>query len=125
MAKVLEGGEDPGRGGQFRHVNAMIRAVRAAGYPVVSADAKKKEQLGPYHRDGRAWRPAGDPVPVRDHSFPDPQAGKITPYGVYDIAANRGFVSVGTSHDTAAFAVNALRGWGQAHRAAPDPAAQR
>ena len=88
-------------------------------------DAKKKEQLGPYHRGGRSWRPAGDPVQVRDHSFPDPQAGKITPYGVYDIAANRGFVSAGTSGDTAAFAVNALRLWWQREGAARYPAARR
>ena len=113
MAKVLEGRQHPDRDGQFRHVNAMIRAFAAAGYPVVSADAKKKEQPGPYHRDGRAWRPAGDPVKVRDHDFPDQELGKITPCGVYDIAASRGFVSVGTSCDTAAFAVNALRLWWQ------------
>jgi Rhodopirellula transposase DDE domain len=125
MAKVLEGRQHPDRDGQFRHVNAMIRAFRAAGYPVVSADAKKKEQLGPYHRDGRAWRPAGDPVKVRDHDFPDQELGKITPYGVYDIAADRGFVSVGTSCDTAAFAVNALRLWWQQDGALRYPGATR
>jgi hypothetical protein len=78
---------------------------------VISVDGKKKEQLGPYHRDGRSWRPAGDPVKVRDHDFPDEELGKIAPYGVYDIAANRGFAAVGTSHETAAFAVNAIRLW--------------
>ena len=104
MAKVLEGRQHPGRDVQFRHINAMIAEFRAAGEPVVSVDAKKKELLGPYHRDGRSWRPAGEPVRVRDHDFPDAELGKITPYGVYDIAANTGFVSVGTSHDTAAFA---------------------
>jgi hypothetical protein len=113
MAKVLEGRQHPDRDAQFRHVNAQIAAFRDAGDPVVSVDAKKKEQLGPYHRDGRAWRSRGDPVRVRDHDFPDAEAGKITPYGVYDIAANRGFVSVGASHDTAAFAVHALRLWWQ------------
>ena len=125
MAKVLEGRQHPDRDGQFRHVNAMIRAFAAAGYPVVSADAKKKEQLGPYHRDGRTWRPAGNPVKVRDHDFPDQELGKITPYGVYDIAANRGFVSVGTSCDTAAFAVNALRLWWQREGALRYPGAAR
>jgi hypothetical protein len=125
MAKVLEGRQHPDRDGQFRHVDAMIRAFRAAGYPVVSADAKKKEQLGPYHRDGRGWRPAGDPVKVRDHDFPDQELGKITPYGVYDIAVNRGFVSVGTSCDTAAFAVNALRLWWQREGALRYPGATR
>jgi hypothetical protein len=111
MAKVLEGKQHPDRDAQFRHINAKIAEYRAAGDPVVSVDTKKKEQLGPYHRDGRSWRPKGDPVRVRDHDFPDEELGKIAPYGVYDIAANRGFVSVGTSHDTAAFAVNALRLW--------------
>jgi len=113
MAKVLEGRQHPGRDEQFRHINAMIAAFAAAGEPAISVDGKKKEQLGPYHRDGRTWRPGGDPVRVRDHDFPDEQRGKITPYGIYDIAANRGFVSVGTSRDTAAFAVSAIRRWWQ------------
>jgi hypothetical protein len=125
MSRTVEGKRHPDRDAQFGHINTMIMQFRAAGEPVVSVDAKKKEQLGPYYRDGRSWRPAGDPVPVRDHSFPDPQAGKIIPYGVYDIAANRGFVSVGTSHDTAAFAVNALRQWWQADGAARYPGAKR
>src|SRR6266700_792781 len=111
MAKVLEGKRHPDRDAQFRHINAKIDEYRRAGDPVVSVDGKKKEQLGLFARDGRAWRPKGDPVKVRDHDFPDEERGKITPYGVYDIAANRGFVSVGTSRDTAAFAVSALRLW--------------
>jgi len=113
MAKVLEGRQHPDRDAQFRLINAKIAEFRAAGEPVVSVDGKKKEQLGLFARDGRTWRPKGDPVRAGDHDFPDPERGKITPYGVYDIAANRGFVSVGTSHDTAAFAVNALRLWWQ------------
>jgi hypothetical protein len=92
---------------------------------VISVDGKKKEQLGPYHRDGRSWRPKGEPVEVRDHDFPDEELGKIAPYGVYDIAANRGFVSVGTSRDTAAFAVNAIRRWWQAEGASRYPRATR
>jgi Rhodopirellula transposase DDE domain len=111
MAKVLEGRQHPDRDGQFRRINARIGEYRRAGEPVVSVDGKKKEQLGLFARDGRTWRPKGDPVKVRDHDFPDQERGKITPYGVYDIAANRGFVSVGTSRDTAAFAVSALRLW--------------
>jgi len=111
MSRVLEGRQHPGRDDQFRRINAKVAEFGAAGDPVVSVDAKKKEQLGPFYRAGRSWRPAGDPVRVRDHDFPDPRAGKITPYGVYDIAANRGFVSVGTGCDTAAFAVSALRLW--------------
>jgi hypothetical protein len=111
MSRTIEGKQHPDRDAQFRRINAMIAGFRAAGDPVVSVDAKKKEQLGPFWRAGRTWRPAGDPVRVRDHDFPDHELGKITPYGIYDIAANRGFVSVGTSCDTAAFAVSALRLW--------------
>jgi Rhodopirellula transposase DDE domain len=125
MAKVLEGSQHPDRDAQFRRISAMIAEFTAAGEPAVSVDGKKKEQLGPYHRDGRSWRPAGDPVRVRDHDFPDPELGRIAPYGVYDIAANRGFVSVGTSHDTAAFAVNAIRRWWQAEGQSRYPRAAR
>jgi hypothetical protein len=125
MSRTIEGRQHPDRDAQFRRINAMIAEFRAAGEPAVSVDAKKKEQLGPYHRDGRSWRPKGDPVKVRDHDFPDQELGKITPYGVYDIAANRGFVSVGTSCDTAAFAVNALRLWWQAEGSLRYPGATR
>ena len=125
MSRVLEGKQHPDRDAQFRHINEQIAAFGAAGDPVVSVDAKKKEQLGPYHRAGRSWRRAGDPVQVRDHDFPDEELGKITPYGVYDIAANRGFVSVGTSRDTAAFAVNALRLWWQREGSSRYPGARR
>ena len=125
MSRTIEGRQHPDRDAQFRHVNVMIAGFAAAGAPVVSVDAKKKEQLGPFHRPGRSWRPAGDPVRVRDHDFPDGELGKVVPYGVYDIAANRGFVSVGTSHDTAAFAVNALRLWWRAEGAARYPGARR
>jgi hypothetical protein len=125
MSRVLEGKQHPDRDAQFGRINAMITQFAAAGDPVVSVDAKKKEQLGPYWRAGRAWRGKGDPVRVRDHDFPDAGAGKITPYGVYDIAANRGLVSVGTSCDTAAFAVNALRLWWRGEGAARYPGARR
>ena len=125
MAKVLEGRQHPGRDAQFRHLNARIAEFGEAGEPVISVDTKKKEQLGGYYRDGRSWRPKGNPVKVRDHDFPDDELGKITPYGVYDIAANRGFVSVGTSCDTGAFAVNALRLWWQEEGAARYPHATR
>ena len=111
MSRVLEGRQHPDRDAQFRHVNARIAEFRAAGDPVISVDAKKKELIGPYGRPGRQWRPPGGAVRVRDHDFADRELGVITPYGVYDIAANRGFVSVGCSRDTAAFAVNALRLW--------------
>ncbi len=125
MSRVLEGRQHPDRDAQFRHINAVIAEFAAAGDPAVSVDAKKKEQLGPYHRDGRSWRPRGDPVKVRDHDFPDDKLGKITPYGVYDIAANRGFVLAGASHDTAAFAVSALRSWWQREGSIRYPGARR
>jgi hypothetical protein len=125
MSRTIEGKQHPDRDAQFRRINGMIAAFTAAGDPVVSVDAKKKEQLGPYHRDGRTWRPEGSPVRVRDHDFPDEELGKITPYGVYDIAANRGFVSVGASCDTAAFAVNALGLWWQQEGSLRYPGAAR
>jgi hypothetical protein len=109
MSKVLEGYRHQDRDAQFRRINTRIAEYRAGGEPVVSADGKKKERLGAYHRDGRSWRRQGDPVRVRSHDFPDKDTVTISPCGVYDIVANRGFVSVGTSHDTAAFAANAIR----------------
>jgi len=111
MSRVLEGRQHEDRDAQFRHINAKIAEAVAAGEPVISVDGKKKERLGAYHRDGRSWRRSGDPVQVRSHDFADKDTVTITPYGVYDLAANRGFVPVGTSHDTAAFAVNAIRLW--------------
>jgi Rhodopirellula transposase DDE domain len=113
MSRVAEGSQHPDRDAQFRHINARIAEYQAGGEPVVSVDGKKKERLGAYHRDGRSWRPAGDPVRVRDHDFPEKDTVTISPYGVYDITANRGFVSVGISHETAAFAVKAIRLWWQ------------
>jgi predicted DNA-binding protein (UPF0251 family) len=111
MAKVLEGSQHEDRDLQFGNINAAIAAAAEDGQPALSVDGKKKEQLGPYHREGASWRRKGDPVKVRDHDFPERGAVTAVPYGIYDIAANRGFVSVGTSGDTAAFAVNAIRLW--------------
>jgi hypothetical protein len=125
MAKVMEGSQHADRDAQFRHLNARIAAFRAAGDPVISVDAKKKELIGCYGRGGRPWRPGGDPVRVRDHDFMDRELGRIAPYGVYDIAANRGFVSVGTSCDTAAFAVAAIRAWWQREGSLRYPGARR
>jgi transposase len=110
-AKTVEGQQHPDRDAQFRYIAAQAKAHLAAGQPVISVDAKKKEQVGEYRNAGREWRPAGDPVAVRDHDFPDPQAGTVTPYGIYDIAADTGFVNVGTDHDTAAFAIESIRCW--------------
>jgi hypothetical protein len=125
MSRVLEGKRYPGRDYQFRHISAMIAWFRRQGLPVISIDTKKKEKLGEYGRDGKSWRPPGDPVKVRDHDFPEKDTVRIAPYGIYDITANRGFVSVGTSHDTAAFAVNAIRLWWRAEGAFRYPGATR
>ena len=125
MSRVLEGSQHDDRDDQFRHIAARIAACQAAGDPVISTDAKKKEYLGAYHRDGRSWRPAGDPVKVRGHDFRDKDTVRIVPYGICDITANRGFVSVGTSHDTAAFAVNAIRLWWQEEGQFRYPAGRR
>jgi hypothetical protein len=113
MSRVLEGKQHPDRDAQFGRINAKIAQYQAAGQPVISADGKKKERLGAYHRAGKSWRGKGDPVPARSHDFPDSDTVTITPYGIYDIAANRGFVVAGTSHDTAAFAVHAIGLWWQ------------
>jgi hypothetical protein len=110
-SRTLEGIRHPDRDGQFWYISELVAAFQRAGQPVVSVDAKKKEQVGDFHQQGREWRPAGDPVGVRSHDFPDPEAGKVVPYGVYDLTRNTGWVAVGVDHDTAAFAVETLRRW--------------
>ena len=113
MSRVKEGRQHPDRDAQFGRINDMIALFTAAGEPVISVDTKKKELIGEFHRPGRTWQRRGQPVRVRDHDFADGDTVRICPYGIYDIAANTGFVSVGTSHDTGAFAVNAIRLWWQ------------
>ncbi|MFI9600286.1 ISAzo13 family transposase [Streptomyces sp. NPDC052043] len=108
-AKTLEGSQHADRDAQFRYLNERAREHRDAGQPVISVDTKKKELVGDFKNPGRSWRPTGDPMPVRVHDFADPQLGKAIPYGVYDLAANTGWVNVGTDHDTAAFAVESIR----------------
>jgi transposase len=110
-AKTLEGGQHPDRDGQFAYLADQAAEHLAAGAPVVSVDAKKKELVGQFKNGGRDYRPVGSPVPVNVHDFLDPALGKAIPYGVYDIGANSGWVSVGSDHDTAAFAVATLRNW--------------
>ncbi len=110
-AKAIEGGQVPDRDAQFRYLNEQVREHRDAGEPVVSVDTRKKELVGNYHNGGREWRPAGDPVRVKDHDFPDVELGKAIPYGIYDLAADTGWVNVGTDHDTAQFAVESIRRW--------------
>ena len=110
-AKVAEGRRHPDRDAQFRYIAAQAREHLAAGQPVISVDAKKKEQAGEYAQAGREWRPEGSPVRVRDHCFADRDGGHAIPYGVYDVAANTGFVNVGTDGNTAALAVESVRRW--------------
>jgi hypothetical protein len=111
--KAREGASHPDRDAQFEHINATARAAIEAGEPVISVDTKKKELVGDFHNGGREWRPKGTPELVRTHDFKDPELGKAIPYGVYDVANNEGWVSVGIDHDTAQFAVAAIHGWWQ------------
>ena len=110
-AKTVEGKQHPDRDGQFRYISGQVTAHLAAGQPVISVDAKKKELVGAYANKGRAWRPKGEPERVNVHDFIDKQLGKAVPYGVYDIGADSGWVSVGQDGDTAAFAVETIRRW--------------
>ena len=109
--KSAEGGDHPDRDAQFRYLTGLIEQFRAAGDPVISVDAKKKELIGNFATAGRGWRPAGQPVETNTHDFPDPELGKAVPYGVYDVAGDTGWVSVGGSADTAEFAVATIRRW--------------
>jgi hypothetical protein len=109
--KDKEGRAPPERDAQFRYLNAQAQAFLARGQPVISVDTKKKELVGDFKNGGRTWRPRGDPVRVNVHDFPSQSHGKAIPYGVYDVGHNRGFVNVGTSHDTADFAVQSIRLW--------------
>ena len=109
--KTLEGSHNPDRNAQFEHINAAVIATQAAGQPVISIDTKKKELIGPYKNGGSDYRPEGCPDKVNVHDFVDTALGKVAPYGVYDVTANTGCVSVGISNDTAEFAVNSIRRW--------------
>ena len=111
--KTREGSNHPDRDAQFAHINATVKAALAAGEPAVSVDTKKKELVGDFKNGGRELRPKGQPEPVRIHDFKIPELGKVAPYGVYDIAANHGWVSVGVDADTGAFAVESIRRWWQ------------
>jgi hypothetical protein len=109
--KTLEGSHNPDRNAQFEHINAAASATQAAGEPVISIDTKKKELIGAYKNAGSDYRPEGCPDEVNVHDFVNKDLGKAIPYGVYDIAADTGCVSVGISNDTAQFAVNSIRCW--------------
>jgi Rhodopirellula transposase DDE domain len=109
-AKTVEGRQHPDRDGQFRHINDEVMAFQAAGDPVISVDCKKKELVGSYKNAGREWQPKGKPEQVNVHDFKG-ELGKAVPYGVYDLSADTGWVSVGADGDTAQFAVESIRRW--------------
>ena len=123
--KTVEGAQHPDRDAQFGYLNEQAAAHLADGQPVVSVDTKKKELVGMYANGGAEWQPGGQPVEVLVHDFPDKQLGKAIPYGVYDLGANTGWVSVGSDHDTASFAVASLRRWWETMGKALYPAATR
>ncbi len=112
--KTKEGADHPDRDAQFEYINAQVGHAMAAGRPVISVDTKKKELIGNYENDGRRWRKSKSPEVVNGHDFPDPEVPRAYPYGIYDLSRNSGYVSVGTDHDTSAFAAASIRGWWRA-----------
>jgi len=111
--KTREGNAHADRDAQFRHIHEQVLRLQRRGQPVVSVDTKKKELVGDYKNPGQEWQPRGEPEEVRVHDFPDKGRGKAIPYGVYDLTANEGWVSVGVDHDTAEFAAASIRRWWQ------------
>jgi len=109
--KTREGNQHPDRNAQFEYIAAQVRRFQQRGQPVISVDTKKKELVGDFKNGGKAWYPQGKPPEVRVHDFMDKRLGKAIPYGVYDLTANAGWVSVGIDHDTADFAVETIRRW--------------
>ena len=122
--KTREGAQHPDRNAQFEHIAARVRDFQQRGEPVISVDAKKKELIGDFKNAGREWHPQGQAPQVRVYDFVDPALGKAIPYGVYDLHANVGWVSVGVDHDTPAFAVATIRAWWLQMGAAMYPQAQ-
>ena len=109
--KTKEGSNHPDRNAQFEHINATVKEFQKHHQPVISVDTKKKENLGEYKQTGREYRPIKSPLEVNGHDFPNKELGKVIPYGIYDLNHNKGWVSIGVNHDTAEFAVNAIRKW--------------
>ena len=109
--KSVEGAQHPDRNAQFEHISGKAKDRIARGIPVISVDTKKKELVGNFKNGGREWQPQGEPELVDVHDFPGDAVGKAIPYGVYDVAANDGFVSVGVDHDTPVFAVTSIEAW--------------
>jgi hypothetical protein len=123
--KTREGNQHPDRNAQFEHINARVVAFHKQRQPVISVDTKKKELVGDFKNAGREWHPQGRPENVRVHDFKDKQLGKAIPYGIYDLASNEGWVSVGITHDTARFAVASIRRWWTEMGAARFPRARK
>jgi hypothetical protein len=111
--KTAEGKQHPDRNAQFEYVHRQVSAFLRRREPIVSVDTKKKELVGEFKNGGAEWQPQGEPEEVKVHDFPDKGLGKAVPYGVYDVAHNEGWVSVGINHDTAHFAANSVRRWWQ------------
>ena len=109
--KTLEGGTHPDRNAQFEYIHDKVGTALSAGQPVISVDTKKKELVGQYKNGGKEWQPESQPEEVKVHDFVDPELGRANPYGVYDLGSNQAWVSVGTDHDTASFAVATIRRW--------------
>ena len=123
--KMEEGADHPDRDAQFEYINTQVRRALRARHPVISVDTKKKKLLGNYQNAGRQWRPVKSPPRVQVHDFPTPSGPRAYPYGIYDLGRNRGFVNVGTDHDTGAFAVASIRGWWRAEGRRLYPQAHR
>ena len=124
-AKTIEGRQHVDRDAQFSYLNDQATAFSAAGDPVISVDTKKKELIGNFTASGREWEPKGEPTETSVHDFVDKELGKVAPYGVYDIAANTGWVNVGTDADTGQFAVESIRRWWNTMGATTYPGATR
>lgn len=123
--KTVEGKQHPDRNAQFEHINACVTAEMRAAQPVISVDTKKKELVGNYVNRGKQWTKKGTAKKVNGHDFPDPEVPRAHPYGIYELTRNRGFVNVGTDHDTAAFAVASIRAWWRAQGWRAYPKAKR
>jgi hypothetical protein len=109
--KTREGSSHPDRNAQFEHIASKVRSFQRRGQPIISVDTKKKELVGDFKNAGREWQPQGKPEQVRSKDFKDKKLGKVAPYGIYDLTANEGWVSVGIDHDTAEFATESIRRW--------------
>jgi len=123
--KTIEGKQHPDRNAQFEHINACVMKAMRTAQPIISVDTKKKELVGNYMNRGTQWIKKGEAPKVNGHDFPDPSVPRAHPYGIYELARNRGFVNVGTDHDTATFAVASIRVWWQAQGRRAYPKARR